>query len=134
MSEAGAEGRVRGSATLKRGRSSLDIEDLTDDGDADAEVPAAAASAVADGVDDVMKPRGSATAQDNPASLPLGPSSYAEVFMWHFDVVTRNYSRYAGSPPKSLQEPLCVKVTSSYSGIGAAEVAGVMVKHAMEQT
>ena len=131
MSEAGAGGTVTGSATLKRGRASRDIEDLTDD--VDAAAPSAAASAVADGAADVMKPRGSATAQDEPASLPLGPSSYAEVFMWHFDVVRRNHLRYADSPPHLLQEPPCVQITSSYSGIGAAEVAAFMVKHAMEQ-
>eukprot|EP00439_Symbiodinium_sp_Y106_P004366 s4167_g1.t1 len=115
---------------LKRDRASLDIEDLTDDGDA--EVPAASSNADAHGGTDVMKPRGSATAQDEPASLPPGPSSYTEVFMWQFDVVHRNQLRYAASPPRLLPEPLCIQTTSSYSGIGAAEVAAAMVQHAME--
>ena len=94
---------------LKRARGSFDVEPCSDD------EPASRCCSV-------RKPQGSVSVGE--ASLPAGPASYPEVFGWSDHIIQRILGPACHEdrdhrPPKHLR----VRLTSSYSGMGMAEIA-----------
>lgn len=102
--------------SLKRSRLSLDVEDFGNLDECEK------------GVAEVPKPRGSASSGS--LDLPLGPRTYVDTFGWPQETLSRALEQLQEdevvSPFRSPK--FGVKFTSSYTGMGMAEVAALVVK------
>ena len=107
---------VGGRPPLKRAKFSFDVEPCGDDDDDDDR----------DRVPKLLhKPKGCALS--NAEDLPAGPQSYRECFQWN-DYVVQSLLADNGPVPKRR---LKVAFTSSYSGVGMAEIGLDFVSQAM---
>ncbi|CAE7778322.1 unnamed protein product [Symbiodinium sp. CCMP2592] len=107
---------------LKRSRYSLDLEDY-------GERPESPEHG--DVLPDVPKPRNSTSSRFPAESLPYGPKEYSEIFDWNHDVISRLLEKCGPCRPQATSSPLSVELTTSFSGLGAAEFAATAVQSAM---
>ena len=107
---------------LKRSRVSLDVEQFENSGDE-----------CEKGVEEVPKPRGSASSS---LELPLGPCTYLETFGWPEVMLSRALEQLQPDEAKSpFRSPeYGVQFTSSYTGMGMAEVAALVVKDVLAKS
>ena len=101
---------------LKRARSSLDIEDFDESQDAAPTLPV------------VGKPKGCASL--GMEDIPDGPTTFRELFLWNSDVVDRLRLEHSNQQKPWVQKEFTICLTSSYSGLGMAEIAANFVSHA----
>ena len=117
-----AEGLGEAKPALKRARRSLDVDDF------EAAAPSAGPHASC-----VMKPKGSASASWDQTMLPEGPRTYPELFQWHHDVIKRLLTKFPRRESQQRGARIRVQMTSSYSGIGVAEIAASFVQDAFKR-
>ena len=108
---------------MKRARGSCDVE-VFQDSDSDG----------LDLASDVSKPKGSASGPCVQRELPAGPHSFQELFQWQYYVISRLLRQKPELQAKGCNTGCYVHLTSSYSGIGVAEVAAHFVQDAMKQS
>ena len=76
----------------------------------------------------VGKPKGCASL--GVEDIPDGPTTFRELFLWNSDVVDRLRLEHSNQQKPWVQKEFTISLTSSYSGLGMAEIAANFVSHA----